>query len=102
METNMPSYAVAYIKTVRDADKFAAYRERAAEALARHGGRVASATRSPARLEGDLATPDVIAMLEFPTPEAAHAWHADPELAEVHDLRRGGLDITIFVTDAVS
>ncbi len=92
----MTTYAVVYLN-VRDADTFAAYREKAGEALAKHGGRVAAAAPKPIRLEGSLEAPGSMALLAFDTAEGAEAWHADPELATIHDLRRSGAEVSIFV-----
>ncbi len=97
----MPAYAVAYIKSVTDSDKFAAYREVAGPALAKHGGRVAVATPTPVRLEGDMQSPAIMVLLEFPSTDAVSAWHGDPELADAHELRRGGVDISIFIAGQV-
>jgi len=38
-----------------------------------------------------------MALLAFDTAEGAEAWHADPELAAIHDLRRSGAEVSIFV-----
>ncbi len=92
----MTTYAVAHL-TVRDPAKFDVYRQKAGEALAKHGGRVAAVSAQPRRLEGGLETPGAIALLAFDEPGAAETWHADPELAELHELRRAGADISIFV-----
>ncbi|MXU64532.1 DUF1330 domain-containing protein [Oceanomicrobium pacificus] len=73
---------------ISDPEKLAAYRTHAAAALARHGGKLASAAPKPATLEGALPDADLAAVLEFPDAAAARAWHADPALAEVHALRR--------------
>ena len=61
------------------------------------GGRVAAAVPKPIRLEGSLETPGSLALLAFDTAEGAEAWHADPELATIHDLRRSGAEVSIFV-----
>ena len=92
----MSVYAIALIRRIKDPAIFDAYRAVATEALAKHGGKVAQVLPMPARLEGDLETPHVIALLEFPDWKAANSWHADPALAEIHALRTNGADITIF------
>lgn len=97
----MTTYAVAYLN-VRDPETFGKYREKATEALARHGGKVAVAVPQPIRLEGSLAAPETLVLLSFETPEGAEQWHADPKLAEIHDLRRGGADVSIFVLKEAS
>ncbi|MCA9555260.1 MAG: DUF1330 domain-containing protein, partial [Myxococcales bacterium] len=65
-------YAFAQL-SIRDRDTLGAYRAKAAEALARHGGTVVAA--GPATLlEGDAPAPDTAAPLGFPHRAAALAW----------------------------
>ncbi|MEE9389477.1 MAG: DUF1330 domain-containing protein [Paracoccaceae bacterium] len=73
---------------VTNPDSLAKYRERAGDALSRHGGSVVQASGALAILEGDGEAPNVAALLTFPDEQAARAWIDDPELAEVHALRR--------------
>ncbi|MEX0368412.1 MAG: DUF1330 domain-containing protein [Ruegeria sp.] len=40
-------------------------------------------------LEGTPVLPDGLAVVRFPDRAAAHAWMNDPNLADVHALRRG-------------
>ena len=93
----MSVYAIAHIRRIKAPETFDAYRAAASEALAKHGGRVAQVLPKPARLEGDLEIPQVLALLEFPDWQAARNWHADPELADIHALRTSGTDISIFM-----
>lgn len=96
----MSVYAVALI-AVTDKDAMVRYREHAAAALARHGGKVAAADPAPTVLEAAETAPSVVAVLEFPTIEAAKAWRADPEIAEVHGLRNAGGKSTIVLLPAL-
>lgn len=89
----------AYAKlTVTNPDALNAYREQAGAALARHGGKVESATKAFTVLDGQPDQPDTAALLSFPDRAAALAWANDPSLAELHDLRRsaGGSDILLL------
>lgn len=89
----------AYAKlTVTNPDALNAYREKAAEALARHGGKVESASKDFTVLDGNPEQPDTAALLSFPDRDAALAWANDPDLANVHALRRsaGGSDILLL------
>lgn len=89
----------AYAKlTVTNPDALAQYRDVAGPALAKHGGKVESASSDFTVLDGTPDTPKVAALLSFPDKEAAMAWAADPELADVHALRRsaGGSDILLM------
>ena len=92
----MTTYAVAHLN-VRDPETLGAYREKAGEALAKHGGRVAVVAPQPVRLDGSLQAPETLVLLAFETPEGAEQWHADPELASIHALRRNGAEVSIFV-----
>lgn len=89
----------AYAKlTVTNPDALNAYREKAAEALARHGGKVESASKDFTVLDGSPDQPDTAALLSFPDRAAALAWANDPDLAALHELRRsaGGSDILLL------
>lgn len=89
----------AYAKlTVKNPDALNAYREKAGEALARHGGKVEQASGQTISLDGRPDVPDVAAILSFPDRAAAEAWINDPDLAAVHDLRRdaGASDILLL------
>jgi len=71
-------------------EKLAEYRLVAAAALARHGGAVIAASPGPSPIDpgGRLTDPPgMVAILTFPTPEAAQAWIADPEIKNAHALR---------------
>lgn len=89
----------AYAKlTVNHPDALATYREQAGAALARHGGKVEHATAEASVLDGAPDVPDVAALLSFPDRDAALGWINDPELKEVHALRRsiGASDIVLL------
>lgn len=89
----------AYAKlTVTNPEALMAYRDKASEALARHGGKVESAVKEFTVLDGTPDQPDTAALLSFPTRDAALAWANDPDLADIHALRRsaGGSDILLL------
>lgn len=83
--------------TVTDRESLGAYREKAAQALAKHGGSVQAADPDPLVLEAASDTPDMTALLSFPSLEAAQAWRDDPDLADIHALRNKGGKSTIVV-----
>ncbi len=95
----MSVQALALI-TVTDKETLGAYREKAADALARHGGSVVAADPDPLVLETPYDAPDIAALLSFPSADAARAWREDPDLADVHALRNGGGKSTIVVLPA--
>ncbi len=85
------------ILNVTDPQTLGAYKEKAAAALAKHGGKVIAADPKPQVLESPNETPDSVALLSFPTADSAKAWREDPELAEVHALRNKGAKSTIIM-----
>lgn len=80
-------YAYVHM-TLSNKDALAAYREKAAQALAKHDGQVVGASPTPTLLEGAFDQPDLAAILSFPDRDGAIAWIEDPALQEVHALRR--------------
>ena len=93
----MTTHAVATM-TVTNPESLGAYREKAGAALAKHGGAVLQASGDLQMIEGDGTPPTVIALLSFPSKDAALSWINDPDLAEVHALRRnsGETKITLL------
>lgn len=92
----MPVQALAMI-AVTDKTTLGAYREKAAEALAKHGGSVVAADPEPLVLEAANDAPNIVALLSFPSADAAKAWREDPDLADIHALRNKGGKSTIVV-----
>jgi len=74
---------------ITNPESLESYRGKAADALARHGGTVVEASRELTVLEGHPVVPDALAIVQFPDRDAAQAWIGDPELADIHALRRG-------------
>ncbi|MDE0588801.1 DUF1330 domain-containing protein [Halocynthiibacter sp. C4] len=89
-------YAYANLK-VTNKESLLKYRDLAGEALAKHGGKVESSANQFTKLDGYPDFPDVAALLSFPDRDAAIAWAEDPELAHVHELRRGAGDSEIVL-----
>ena len=81
------NYAIAKLD-ITDPEKLAAYRDVAGTALAKHGGAVVTASGVYTVLDGAPDTTGVTAILSFPDKASALAWANDPELADVHALRR--------------
>jgi uncharacterized protein (DUF1330 family) len=89
-------YAFAHL-TITNPDALAQYRDVAGAALAKHGGKVESASGELTVLDGSPTTPNVAALLSFPDKEAALAWSNDPDLTDVHALRRSAGRSDIFL-----
>ncbi|PTX54266.1 uncharacterized protein (DUF1330 family) [Litoreibacter ponti] len=90
-------YAYAAL-TVTNPEALAAYRDVAGAALAKHGGKVETATPDFTVLDGAPDAPNVAALLSFPDKDSALAWAHDAELEDVHALRRsaGASDILLL------
>jgi uncharacterized protein (DUF1330 family) len=65
------------------------YMEPTAALVAKHGGRYL-ALGGPEKVEGDREPPNALVILEFPSVEAAKAWHADPDYQPLIALRQSG------------
>ncbi|WP_299370238.1 DUF1330 domain-containing protein [uncultured Tateyamaria sp.] len=92
----MTTHAVAILQ-VTNPDSLAQYRDKAADALAKHGGSVVQASADLKQIDGTAAAPTVMAVLQFPDRDAADAWINDPDLADVHALRRNSGNSDIYV-----
>lgn len=90
----MTAYAFVNL-AITNPDSFAAYRERAGEALKKHGGAPLEVSKEAEVIEGTEKAPSVAVILTFPDRAAAKAWINDPELKEVHALREGSGSSTI-------
>lgn len=84
----MTTHAVVMLR-ITNPDSLAQYRDKAADALARHGGEVVQASPELKILEGAPILPDALAIVRFPDRTAAQAWIEDPDLQGVHALRTG-------------
>lgn len=87
-------YAVVQL-TITNEDTFAAYASQAGPALAKWQAKPVAMTTAPTRLEGDQPLPGRMVLLSFPDRDAALGWINDPEIAEIHALRRASGDCTI-------
>lgn len=90
-------YAYAML-TVNNPEALNKYRDLAGAALARHGGAIVGASGALEKLDGAPTIPDVAAILSFPDKASAESWINDPELADIHALRRnaGASDIVLM------
>ena len=95
----MTQYLVGHLKELRNAETMRQYREVAADALAKHGGKIIVPPTPPERIEGGADAPQAIVLLSFPDGNSARAWRDDPELQDVHALRHAGADISFFLLE---
>jgi uncharacterized protein (DUF1330 family) len=92
----MPAYLVVEV-TYQDLAWTEAYRRDVPALIAVHGGRYLAKSLGPERIEGDGPAPDTVAILEFPTIEAARAMLSSPEYEPYCDARRQGASTTMYL-----
>ena len=94
----MPAIMIARI-TVRDADRMQAYGAAAGPTVAAHGGEFVARGKYAASLLGDGAAPTV-AVIRFPSVDAAQAWFASPEYQALAELRSAAADMEFTLYEA--
>ena len=85
----MTTYIVFELK-VSHMEWGAEYQDPTAKLVAKHGGKYIAATRDLKKVEGDRPRPDIMVILEFPSQEAAEAFHSDPDYQPLIALRNTG------------
>ena len=73
-----------------------AYFEAVPELLAEYGGVTLAGSRRIARIEGEGAIPDRMAVMRFPSVEAIEAFMADARYRPYRDARQAGARAQIF------
>lgn len=82
---------------VTDKAVFDAYREVAGKPMTLHSCKVVSVGRENVMLDGAAPVPTVAVLLSFDSKEQAQAWMDDPEIADIHQLRRDCGDLSIML-----
>ena len=95
----MPAYVISDVST-RDRVAFETYRTRAAESIARHGGRYIVRGGAVETLEGDWQ-PRTIVIVEFPDLEHARNWYRSRDYAEALEVRAQALERNLILVDGV-
>ncbi|HEX9835759.1 MAG TPA: DUF1330 domain-containing protein [Alphaproteobacteria bacterium] len=95
----MTAYWISFIE-VTDPDKFAGYAKDAPAAVAKHGGKMVARGGKTVGLEGKA--PGRIAVLEFPTLDAAVKCYNSPEYQAAKKKREGAANCTFVVTEGLS
>lgn len=103
-KTNLPEKEItiaAYLisdVTVRNAEVFQTYRSRAAEAIAKYGGRYLARGGEVQTLEGAW-NPRNIIVVEFRSIEQTRAWYQSPEYASALEVRDVALERNLILVD---
>ena len=72
------------------------------EIVAKFGGRYLARSQHNELLEGDSSTPCCIAILSFPSVEAAKSWFDSPENQDAAKIRRSGATFRIISVEGLS
>lgn len=94
----MAVYLIAEVK-VNDDSWVPEYAAKVHDIAARHGGKYLSRSGNITVLEGDAPHADVVALIQFPSVDAAQAFAGDPEYAPFAKARQAGTDSRLFVID---
>ena len=95
----MPAYVVAYV-AVKDPESMGRYVDAVTDVTLSHGGRYLFAGPGAEVLEGDWPG-DGLAIIEFPTREAAQRWYESAEYTEVKPLRQAAGPTALVLTPEV-
>lgn len=95
-----PGAVAAYVifeAVITDPEQYAHYRAAAGASVAAHGGRYLVRGGATEACEGPA--PARIAVLEFPTMDAATAWYHSEQYTEARALRESACDARLFIVD---
>jgi uncharacterized protein (DUF1330 family) len=94
----MTAYMIAQVQ-ILDPERWEHYRQLAAPAIARYGGRYLTRGARPEVEEADWEQPEDLQVntVEFPSLAQAHAWYASPEYAEALAYRQGAVLRRLFL-----
>ncbi|TNC52014.1 DUF1330 domain-containing protein [Rubellimicrobium rubrum] len=94
----MPAYLIAQVK-VTDDSWIPDYAARVHDIAARHGGRYLSRSGNVRVLEGERPDVTLVALIEFPSADAAEAFANDPDYAPFVQARQAGSVSNFYVID---
>jgi len=77
------------------------YGERVKPILAKHGGKLIVRSSDAVCVEGKRSTPTIAVVREFPTSEAAQAWHGEPDYKPLIDLGNTGSSSEALLVNGV-
>jgi uncharacterized protein (DUF1330 family) len=96
----MPAYSITDVE-VLDADGFKRYRELAAPAVARYGGRFLVRGAEPVVAEGEWPSGQRVNVIEFPSMEQLREWYDSPEYGSARDIARNALRRRLLFVEGV-
>lgn len=94
----MSHFLIAQVKVNNDS-WIPDYAANVHEIVSRHGGKYLSRSGKIETLEGPTCTANLLAVIEFPSAKAMHAFIADPDYAPYAKARQEGSDSQFFGID---
>lgn len=96
----MAAYMVAQIE-VHDPETYQKYLKGFMEVFERHGGELLATTAKETEvIEGSWALPRTVIM-KFPSLEAAHRWHDDPDYQAIAAHRRASAQANLVLIEGL-
>ena len=95
----MAYYVIAQVK-VNDDSWIPEYAAHVHDMVHRHGGKYLSRSGNVRTLEGQESAADLIALIEFPSEDAANNFMAEPDYAPYAKMRINGTDSQLVGIDA--
>jgi uncharacterized protein (DUF1330 family) len=100
MRQTMASYSMFEIE-ITDTSWGEEYGERVKPILAKQGGKLIFRSSDAVCVEGKRSTPTIAVVLEFPTREAAQAWHSGPDYKPLIAFPNTGSSAEALLGDGV-
>jgi len=94
----MSAYLIANVK-VNDDSWIPEYAQKVHDIVHKHGGKYLSRSGNLTPIEGELPDVTVIALIEFPSVDAARAFANDPDYAPFANARQAGSVSNFYVID---
>ena len=94
----MANFLVAQVK-VNDDSWIPEYAAAVHDIVHRHGGKYLTRSGNITTLEGAESTASLVAIIEFPTGDALHAFVSDPDYAPYAQARQAGTDSHFIAID---
>lgn len=100
LEMTSTVYLIAEIETIADATALKEYGAKVAETLTPFNGhyRIMARGSKIERLDGGLP-PERVAIIEFDSPERAHAWYSSPAYEAIRPIVQGATKGRVFIVE---
>jgi uncharacterized protein (DUF1330 family) len=94
----LPYYTIVGVSPTSDA-WIPGYLAEVGPLVAKHGGRYLARTASHTKLEGDVASPGLMVLLEWPSKQSAEAFYADPSYQPHLQARLAGASNMMWLVE---